>query len=260
MYHTACLKFELSQPVSALASNTVARLEAPVAEMVLKTATVDRSDLEERVYSELRSRIMARDIPPGTVLTLRQVAEALQVSATPVRDALRRLRSDGLVRDGGKHGYSVTGLDAQDVTDLFGARLAIEGYAARLAVGNSENGSTLDYMKQLVIEFPETFEGNHYTDYERFQTLDSAFHIAIIGATRNARLVSMYQTLNVHIHLARIYQREMEQRAQANHEEHLAIVRGLELGDAEVMYRAVEAHIVNVRDHILTRLEPGSLI
>src|SRR4051812_43670169 len=109
---------------------SVPKVVVVTAESLLRGSKVDRTDLEERVYSELRARILARDLPPGTVLTLRQVAEALQVSATPVRDALRRLQSDGLVRDGGKHGYSVTGLDAQDVTDLFGARLAIEGYAA----------------------------------------------------------------------------------------------------------------------------------
>jgi DNA-binding GntR family transcriptional regulator len=231
-----------------------------VTDTVLKTVKVDRSDLEERVYSELRNRITARDIPPGTVLTLRQVAEALEVSATPVGDALRRLKNDGLVSDGSKHGYTVTGLGLQDVIDLFGARLAIEGYAARLAAKNGAGQSALDQMRQLVTEFPETFEGNHYTDYERFQVLDSAFHIAIIAATHNARLVSMYQALNVHIHLARIYQRALEQRAQANHQEHLAIVQGLELGDADAMYRAVEVHIVNVRDHILSKMESDSLI
>jgi DNA-binding GntR family transcriptional regulator len=105
----------------------VSKVVVVTAESLLRGSKVDRTDLEERVYSELRARILARDLPPGTVLTLRQVAEALQVSATPVRDALRRLQSDGLVRDGGKQGVSVIGLDAGDIADLFGARLAIEG-------------------------------------------------------------------------------------------------------------------------------------
>jgi DNA-binding GntR family transcriptional regulator len=171
-----------------------------------------------------------------------------------VRDALRRLSNDGLVRNGGKQGYSVTGLDAQDITDLFGARFAIEGYAARIAAQKPDREGLIDQLSQLVAEFPETFSGDHYVDYERFQALDSTFHIAIIEATTNARLVSMYQALNVHIHLARIYQRELEQRAQANHQEHLAIVAGLKDGDPEAMVQAVEAHIVNVRDHILSKL------
>jgi DNA-binding GntR family transcriptional regulator len=90
--------------------------------------------------------------------------------------------------------------------------------------------------------------------------LDSAFHINIIAATENARLVSMYQALNVHIHLARIYQREIEQRAQANHREHLAIVDALAQGDGDAMVEAVKTHIFNVRDHILNKLDPASLI
>jgi DNA-binding GntR family transcriptional regulator len=229
------------------------------AESLLKGSKVDRSDLEGRVYSELRSRILARDLPPGTVLTLRQVAEALQVSATPVRDALRRLQSDGLVRDGGKQGVSVIGLDAGDITDLFGARMALEGYAARLATAAAESAALHD-MQRIADEFPETFEGDHYVDYERFQTLDAAFHIHIIAATENARLVSMYQALNVHIHLARIYQRELEQRARANHREHLAIIDALARRHADDMVEAVEIHIVNVRDHILKKLGPASLI
>jgi DNA-binding GntR family transcriptional regulator len=229
------------------------------AESVLKGARVDRSDLEERVYSELRSRIMARDLPPGTVLTLRQVAEALEVSATPVRDALRRLENDGLVHSRGKQGVSVAGLDTGDVADLFGARMAIEGYAARMATRSAES-KTLTELQHIAAQFPETFEGDHYTDYECFQSLDSAFHSHIVAASENVRLVSMYQALNIHLHLARIYQREVEQRAQANHREHLAIVDALARRDADAMVNAVETHIANVRDHILSKLGPIGLI
>lgn len=226
---------------------------------LLQGAEVDRRDLEERVYSELRNRILARDLAPGTVLPLRSVAEALQISATPVRDALRRLQNEGLVRDGEKRGVSVVGLNSNDVVDLFGARLALETYAARIAAQALES-DTLVEMRRIAATFSETFDGDHYIDYERFQQLDNSFHLHIITATRNARLVAMYQALNVHLHLARIYQREVEQRAQANHREHVAIVDALARRDATEMSNAVETHIVNVRDHILGKLSPTSLI
>jgi DNA-binding GntR family transcriptional regulator len=226
---------------------------------VLKDAKVDRSDLEERVYSALLQRILSRELPPGTVLTLRQVADALQVSATPVRDAIRRLINDGLVKDNGKHGVSVVGFGAGDIRDIFGARSALETYAARIAA-QAPDDATIEEMRRLAETFPETFDGDHYTDYERFQQLDSAFHEHIIAATGNARLVSMYKTLNIHLHLARIYQREVEQRAQANHREHLAIVDALARKDPEAMVEAVQRHIVKVRDHILDKLGPDRLI
>lgn len=227
--------------------------------LLLQGSKIDRSDLAERVYLELRSRIMARDLPPGTVLTLRQVAEIFEVSATPVRDAFLRLQNDGLVRYGGKQGVTVVGLGRDDISDYFGARLALESYAARVSAA----GASAEYvveMREIAGEFPDTFEGDTYTDYDRFQRLDNRFHINVIAATHNKRLVAMYQALNIHLHLARIYQREVEQRATANHNEHLAILSALEAHDPDSMVKAVELHIVNVREHILSKLLPGSEI
>jgi DNA-binding GntR family transcriptional regulator len=199
---------------------------------------------------------MARDLPPGMVLTLRQIAGIYGVSPTPVRDAFLRLQNDGLVRYGGKQGATVVGLGRDDVSDYFGARLALESYASRIAAPTASE-TFIEEMREIAIEFPKTFEGDTYTDYDRFQTLDNRFHLNIISATENRRLLAMYQALNIHLHLARIYQREVEQRAQANHSEHIAILEALEHHDPEAMVRAVELHIVNVREHILSKLLPG---
>ena len=163
-------------------------------ESILEGVEVDRSGLEERVYAVLREKILNRDLPPGSVLTIRQVATALGVSPTPVRDALRRLQTDALVRDRGRLGAEVIGLTAQDIVDLFGARAALETYAAR-TIATSHAAEMIEQMRDIAHQFPETFTGNHYTDYERFAALDSTFHHLIVGATANARVVRMYQTL-----------------------------------------------------------------
>ena len=210
----------------------------------------DRGALEERVYTALRQKILARELAPGTVLTIRQVAHALEVSSTPVRDALRRLQAEALVRERGRLGAEVVGLNAHDIIDLFGARAALETYAARI-IALRRPVDALARMRQIEEQFPQTFVGTHYTDYERFAALDVQFHLLIIDAAENDRLRQMYQSLHVHIHLARIYQREVEQRALANHKEHVAIVEALDQGNPEVMAQAVTAHIVNVRDHVL---------
>lgn len=215
--------------------------------------------MEERVHAVLRQKILNRELVPGAVLTIRQVAAALGVSPTPVRDALRRLQAEALVRERGRLGAEVVGLSANDIVDLFGARTALETYAAGIAARQCPPDLT-ENIRAIVRQFPETFEGNHYTDYERFATLDVEFHHLIIEAAKNARLLQMYRTLHVHIHLARIYQREIEQRAQANHHEHLSIVEALSAGNPEEMTRAVTTHIENVRDHILQRMSPGNVV
>lgn len=228
-------------------------------ELVLDSLEVDRSGLEERVYSALREKILNRELVPGAVLTIRQVASALGVSPTPVRDALRRLQADALVRERGRLGAEVIGLTAQDITDLFGVRTALETYAARIAA-ERHPPVVGERMRAIATQFPETFKGNHYVDYERFAALDAEFHTLIVGAASNARLTQTYRALSVHIHLARIYQREVEQRAQANHREHLAILEALEAHDPSAMAQAAQIHIENVRDHILHMMGPGHIV
>jgi len=228
-------------------------------ESVLGAVTIDRSGLEERVYAALREKILNRELLPGSVLTIRQVAVALGVSPTPVRDALRRLQADALVRDRGRLGAEVVGLSASDIGDLFGARAALETYAAR-AAARERLPDLIERMRVIARRFPETFEGDHYTNYDRFAALDTAFHQLIINGAENARIQQMYQTLSVHLHLARIYQREIEQRARANHREHLAIVDALAAGDAEAMAGTAAAHIENVRNHILHLIGPGHIL
>src|SRR6185312_13546999 len=100
-----------------------------MASAILRELAVDRSELEERVYLALRRKIIDRELIPGTLLTIRQVAGALNVSQTPARDALRRLMADGLLRDRGRHGAEIVGLTNQDVIDIFGARIALETHA-----------------------------------------------------------------------------------------------------------------------------------
>jgi len=229
-----------------------------VVEAVLQGNDIDRRSLEDRVYAVLRSKILSRELTAGTVLTIRHVAAMLEVSPTPARDALRRLQADGLVVERGRHGAEVIGFSSCDISDLFGVRGALETYAVRIVM--LQPIFLLSHLHEIVQQFPETFEGNRYTDYGRFAALDADFHKSLIRATGNERLLQTYQALHVHIHLARIYQQEVEQRAQANHQEHVAIVHALEDGDVDAAALAVGAHIDHVRDHILRLMGPGNVV
>jgi len=229
---------------------------------VLDDLTVDRRALEERVYVALRQKILTRELEPGAILTIRQVAQALEVSPTPVRDALRRLQADALVRDRGQRGAEVVGLSARDIVDLFGARAAFETYAARRAALRRPT-ETLDALRHVLEQFPTTFVGNHYTDYDRFGTLDTQFHLLIIDAAENAWLRRLFESLHVHIHIARFRVRDEHERALSDFSEHKAIVAALDEGNPEMMAQAAEVHISNVRDRLLrimAPLGPGYLI
>jgi DNA-binding GntR family transcriptional regulator len=230
-----------------------------VVHVVLGEVTVDRSALEERVYHALRGKILARELAPGTLLTIRQVASALEVSPTPVRDALRHLMVDGLLRDRGRLGAEVVGLTSKDVTDIFGARAAFETYAVRVLALEGPR-ETLAEMERVLAAWPHTLTGNIEVDLRRTTSLDMEFHRLLVSGANNARLLRLYESLGVHLSLIRFFHPEVVHRAEINHQEHLAIARAVQNRNSDGAAAAVLAHITNSRDDILRLMSPDHLI
>jgi DNA-binding GntR family transcriptional regulator len=230
-----------------------------VVHAVLGNVEVDRSALEERVYHVLRGKILARELVPGTLLTIRQVASALDVSPTPVRDALRHLMVDGLLRDRGRLGAEVVGLTSKDVTDIFGARAAFETYAVRV-LALEDPGEMLAEMERVLTAWPHTLSGNIEVDLRRTTSLDMEFHRLLVAGAKNVRLLKLYESLGVHLSLIRIFHPEVVHRAETNHQEHQQIARAVQDRDPEAAAAAVLAHITNSRDDILRLMSPDYLI
>jgi DNA-binding GntR family transcriptional regulator len=226
---------------------------------VLGDAAVDRSALEERVYLALRRKILDRELPPGTLLTIRQVAGALGVSPTPVRDALRHLIVDGLLRDRGRLGAEVVGLTSKDVIDIFGAREALETYAVRF-LALARPGEKLRAMHQILDAWPHHLDGEIEDNVRRIAAMDAEFHRLLVSGAENLRLMQLYESLGVHLSLIRFFHPEVVHRSEINHQEHLAVARAVEAGDTEAAAAAVATHITNSCEDILRIMSPDHLI
>jgi len=94
-----------------------------------------------RVSAEIRSKILSGDLPPGTRLRERELAEELGVSRIPIREALPQLEADGFITSQSHRGAIVTELTLRDVQELFDVRLGVEVYASRLAAQRVANGA-----------------------------------------------------------------------------------------------------------------------
>ncbi|HZD65652.1 MAG TPA: GntR family transcriptional regulator [Acidimicrobiales bacterium] len=92
-----------------------------------------RMDLAAQVYDRLMGALLEGALGPGDRLRQEELARELDVSRTPVRDALHRLHSQGVVEPAGRRGYVVRGLSAEEARQLYEARCAIEGFAAATA-------------------------------------------------------------------------------------------------------------------------------
>jgi DNA-binding GntR family transcriptional regulator len=190
---------------------------------------------------------------------MRQVAAALNVSPTPVRDALRRLQADGLVRDRGRLGAEVVGLTARDVIDLFGARAALETYAARM-IALRPAAETLIEMRRVLDLWPHALDEDIEENRHHLYALDRQFHWLIVNGAQNARIAQMYEWLSVPLGVVVIFEPRVIDRAEINHREHLAIAHALEQGNPEEMAQAVNAHLTNSRDDILRLMTSHRLI
>jgi DNA-binding GntR family transcriptional regulator len=200
-----------------------------------------RSALSDDVYSALKSLIMDHSIPPGARVTIDTIAKRLNVSPTPVREALARLESDGLVTKRPMAGYTTTALlTREEFEHLFDVRLLLECAAAAHA---ADLKSTAEFPVLPVIE-----PGQGYAD---FTAADAAFHDAVAAASGNPLLHEAITRLHSHLHLHRLHSpTDVAGRSQAEHD---AIVAAIHAGDAARADIAMRMHLEAARDRHLER-------
>jgi len=125
------------------------------------------------VYDTLRSRILTLDLAPGTTLTEALVASELDMSATPVRDALGRLCQDGLVEVVNGRGYRVASLTVSDIAEICDLRFIVESGGLRLACERAEP-SDIENLREL-----SRLTGDSTVDARELIQRNQNFHVAI---------------------------------------------------------------------------------
>lgn len=144
----------------------------------------------EIVYSMVRERILQCKIPPGSIINQVQLAEELRVSTTPLREALRRLNSEGLVQLGAHRDAQVAPLSSDEATHLYEVRLRLDPFAAELACTRI-TPQLIDRMKESLGDMEPIVEGVPEEALARHRE----FHSAIYIASGNNILIEMLNSL-----------------------------------------------------------------
>jgi DNA-binding GntR family transcriptional regulator len=214
---------------------------------------LSRSRASDAVYEALRSAILSPMFEPGQRLNVPELAQQLDVSLTPVKDALARLAAEELVEIRPRSGTFVTGVSAEDVADTFEIRAALESLAAESVVARANN----DDIAQLraLFEAMSVVESDEPT-WAEHERRNREFHAWIVRCSRNRKLIAMYESLHAHIQIARIHRGETDwrQRLSVEHEEHAAIVRAIEQRSAQAAVRAVRRHLARAADSLVRDL------
>jgi DNA-binding GntR family transcriptional regulator len=193
----------------------------------------------DHVYSALRERILSGDLPRGTKLRQASLADELGVSRTPLREALRRLSTEGLVEFSPNRGATVSELDFGDMRHAWSARVALEPGAARLAAERRDAGA-IAAMRGAIAQQRAAAE-----DKAGSFAANRAFHIALATASGNPHLTRFAEMLWVPRIGVPIYQAQAAEPAgvEAWAEEHERITDAIEIGDADEAERLTRVHI-----------------
>lgn len=214
-----------------------------------------RQTLTDSVYEAVMELVMDQHIEAGARVNIDLVARQLNVSPTPVREALARLEMDGLVVKEPLRGYSVTPmLDTKTFNDLYDVRRLLEPFAARCAAERRDDkvlrvlDREVDEMRRVVSASAGS-DGGTYHDYRDFPLQDARFHEAIAGTSGNGLLSDTLRRLRSHLRLYRLYHRSYTMAiAAATVIEHESILASIRARDGDGAEAAMLHHINQSRE------------
>lgn len=205
-----------------------------------------RKAITDRVYAVLRGQIIDLVLAPGQRLQIETVSRDLDVSPTPVREALNRLTSEGLVVQEPYRGFRVSDLlDARELDELLATRAILEVEAAgAAAAGVSE--PQLTRLHELVAAM-DGFTRRGAVDVKGFVSTDAEFHHALVAAGGNRFLVVAFEALHAHEQISRQFKGQPPVEARRANAEHASLVEALASHDAATARALAQGHIETVR-------------
>ncbi len=209
--------------------------------MSLSPVSKDRLTLADAAYASIVDAVMAGDIGPGHRLIMDQLAGQLEISRTPVREALHRLEREGLIETAGRRGFVVRVLDDDEIAQIYTAREAIEGYAARLLVERRETSDWLDLFTRSLDEATSIEDGTPAGSF----AANRLVHRRVVELTGNRFLLSSFDSLwGLGLAVFAFIQRfPVDPEVDDVRADHEALLTAFATGDPDEAQRARVAHI-----------------
>jgi len=209
-----------------------------------------KANLTEQVYEQLIDLLIAGELRPGDVITERRMAERLNASRTPIREALGRLESEGLVYKQPSRGVTVSPFSTEAFVDILNVRQLLEAEAARLAAGRISTARAEELRAALT-----TLAQKPKPTLSDIWEVDDLLHGEIAEAAGNALLTAMIRDLRRRTHVFNAYRNPTTPRFSV--EENLRLLDAVASGDSDRARAAMVEHISSVKLAIIERLSGG---
>ena len=210
---------------------------------------IENVPLRVQVANRLRKAILSGRMLPGAALVETALAEKMNVSRAPIREAIQILENDGLVETIAYKGKRVKPLTAREVAETYSLREVFEVMAVRLIL---ESGAPLDTLRTHCDEMTAAAEADNF---EALVVADEAFHHALIRLADHNLLLTSWKNLYLRIHQIMALRNRDERNLTEVAGNHLPIVQALADGDAD---RAI--NLISEHTRILAAFDPATIV
>jgi len=204
------------------------------------------ANLTTGVYQKIRKGILNGTWTPGQSLTELMLSQLLQVSRTPVREALHQLELEGLIELRPNRGAIVIGIDSSDIEDIYEIRTLLEERVARRAAARAlpEDIETLQEIVDLTEFYVER------SSHDKITAMDDRFHQSLYTLSGSRMFQKTLADLHTYVEPVREQSIRAPGRASAMLEEHRAIVNAISAHDEDLAARLMTEHITRAGEHM----------
>jgi len=210
-------------------------------------ALQERKSLGEHVFESLKHSIVRGKISSGEWLVESHIAETLGISRTPVREAIHKLEREELVQRQPRGGFTVLGLNRDNIEETFGIRSVLEGYAARLAAVKHDK-QELAELENKIKEFQTALDRKKMN---LLPTINTEFHDLLYSLSKSPKLINMINGLHDQIYRYREMILKEKKFAATSNLDHKKMLKYIRKRDAEGAERLVRDHIVRGQEVVL---------
>jgi GntR family transcriptional regulator, rspAB operon transcriptional repressor len=207
--------------------------------------------LPQQAYHIVRVAIRNLVLAPGKTILERELAEVLQMSRTPVREALVRLEAEGMVRLIPRRGFIVEPIEKEDLNEIYEIAERMDGLAAEKA-SLKLTSEDLDKLDAMILKQEEALKAN---DLKKWAILDDEFHNRLIQLADHKRLSSVVDIFSDQLYRARLYTINHRPVPNKSIEEHKAILACLRANDGAAARMVMQTHRKRARKEIIAAIE-----
>ena len=225
------------------------------ADIISLTPPKGHATLHDQVAHQLRQMLVENRIAPGAKLNERELCGVLNVSRTPLREAIKMLAAEGLVDLLPNRGAIAVMLTEADIFNTFEVMAGLESQSGTLAAQRITEAE----LSEIKAKHFEMLAAYTRRDLPAYYRLNAQIHLAINAAAKNPVLATTYSQLNARLQALRFRSNQNEEKWQAAVQEHEQMLSALSRRDGPALGAILLAHLVHKRDTVLAQRRDAAL-